>query len=486
MALDSTPLFSAPLPWANPRPPSASTPFEKGAGNGLTSSHGTTSRVSTPFEKGAGNGSPLLQGGKIPSPSRGGLGWGWVHGDVVSVFSSSSIVLPLLLAITLAITLWPLQAMADTPKTRTIVDMRGKEITFPAGLKKVATMSDGFVEGIMTHLGVIDKVAAIGSWSMKRDYKYNFETSSGETYSYQGWNTMKYLHPWLDDLPCFNAPQGSVLNFETLAKAEPELVIMRVGDCTVSADDKEKMARTIRMIEDLGLPLAVIYAPGYFRKADLASLKDEMAVVGDIFGQKEKALALADYLTGTEKLIRERTAGIGENKKPRLLYLGLNPDLRKKGSSGAVFGVNTPESYIIENVAGAKNAFRSQGDRIPLSAEQIYALDPDVIVLPTSNGYHPPRELYEAAYFENLRELRAVKNKRVYAMPWTPMNCARRMEYPLDMLIIAKAAYPERFRDIKVHEFALQFYRDVYGVDAEKAKGLRNTQMLDWMIEHDF
>jgi iron complex transport system substrate-binding protein len=378
------------------------------------------------------------------------------------------------------------QSATAASQTRTIVDMRGKEVTFPAELKKVATLSDGFIEGMMTHLGVIHKVVAIGSWSMKRDYKYDYETSSGEKYSHRGWSTMKALHPWLDDLPCFNSPQGNVLNFETLAKAEPELVIMRVGDCTVGADDREKMTRTMQTIEALGFPLAVIHAPGYFRKAELASLKDEMAVIGDIFGQKEKALALADSLADTEKLIRKRTADIHESNKTRVLYLGLNPDLRKKGASGSVYGTNTPESYIIEDVVGAKNAFRNRGERIPLSAEQIYALDPDVIVLPTSNGYHPPRELYEAPYFENLRELRAVKNKRVVAMPWTPMNCARRLEYPLDMLIIAKAAYPERFRDIKVHDFALPFYQTLYGVNTEKAKELRSTQILDWMKAHDF
>ena len=32
----------------------------------------------------------------------------------------------------------------------------------------------------MTHLGVIDKVKLIGSWSMKRDYKYDFTTKAGE------------------------------------------------------------------------------------------------------------------------------------------------------------------------------------------------------------------------------------------------------------------------------------------------------------------
>ena len=42
----------------------------------------------------------------------------------------------------------------------------------------------------------------------------------------------------------------------------------------------------------------------------------------------------------------------------------------------------------------------------------------------------------------NLRELRAVREKRVYAMPWSPMNCARRVEYPLkEDLSINVASY---------------------------------------------
>jgi len=379
-----------------------------------------------------------------------------------------------------------LSTAALAAETRTVKDMRGKEVTFPADLKKVATIDDGFVEGVMTNLGVIDKVAAIGSWSLKRDYNYDFDTVKGEKYSHRGWNTMKFLHPWLNELPCFNSPQGNVLNFETLAKVEPDLVILRVGDCTVGVDSPENIAKTIETIEALGLPLVVIQAPDYYRKAELATLKDEMGVLGEVFGQKEKALALADYLAGTEKLIRERTADIKDEDRSRVLYLGLNPDLRKQGSAGAVFGRNTPESYVIENVARAKNAFTGDGYGVPLSTEQIYALDPDVIVLPTFNGYHPPRELQEAPYFANLGELRAIKNKRVYALPWTPMNCARRVEYPIEMLIIAKAAYPERFKDIKVYDFALEFYRKVYGVDEEKAKGLRSTQLLDWMKDHDF
>jgi len=367
-----------------------------------------------------------------------------------------------------------------------VTDMRGVNVSVPDNLERIATISDGFVEGVMTHLGVIHKVAVIGSWSMKRDYKYSFTTVGGEEYTLRGWNTMKYLHPWLNDLPCINSPQGNIINYETLASANPQLVILRVGDCTLRGANPETVEKTIGTIEALGIPLVVIFSPNYYNKAELSSMREEMRVLGDIFGQREKALKLFDYLDATEKMIRKRTASIKEKNKVSMLYLGLNPNVRKKGAAGSVSGVNTPESYIIEGIANAKNAFTGKGSGVIMSAEQLYSLNPDVIVLPTSNGYHPPRELYESPDFQILQELKAVKNKRVYAMPWSPMNCARRVEYPIDMLIIAKAAYPDKFKDIKVHTFVLRFYKDVYNVSDKDAEALRSEQILDWTVEYDF
>lgn len=373
-----------------------------------------------------------------------------------------------------------------------ITDMRGKQIKIPEKLERVATISDGFVEGVMTHLGVVDKISAIGSWSMKRDYKYSFESVDGKSYTARGLHTMKYLHPWLNDLPCFNSPQGDIINYETLAKANPQIVILRVGDCTVSGGsyfrggDPKALEKTIAMIESLEIPLVVLYSPTYYGKAELSTMKEEMRVIGDVFKQKEKALKLYDYLHSTELLVKKRTKNIKDKDKPKVLYFGLNSVARKQGGSGMASGITTPESYIIENIANAKNAFRGNGNNIILSGEQVYAIDPDVILLPTQNGYHPASELLSAPYYQNLKELKAVKNKRVYALPWTPMNCSRRVEYPLDILIIAKASYPDLFKDIKVHSFALKFYQDVYGVDENTAKALRSEQLLDWTAENDF
>ncbi|MCZ6158627.1 ABC transporter substrate-binding protein [Campylobacter ureolyticus] len=365
-----------------------------------------------------------------------------------------------------------------------IIDMRGKKVTIKEPLQSVATISDGFVEGVMTHLGVIDKVKVIGSWSLKRDYKYDFTTTKGEKYSLSGLNTMKYLHPWLDELPCVNSPQGNIINYEELAKANPDLIILRVGDCTLRGGNEENIQKTIKTIENLGLNLAVIFSPSYYKKADLSTMKDEIKVIGEIFDESHKALKLYDYLSFTQNLIKERTKDIKDKKT--VLYLGLSPAARKKGGMGLVHGINTPESFIIENIINAKNAFVHNGENVMLNAEQIYALDPDVILLPTMNGYHPASELLDSPDFTVLNELRAVKEKNVYALPWSPMNCSRRVEYPLDMIIMAKAIYPDKFSDIKVHEFILKFYKDVYHVDENAAKALRSEQILDWTLESDF
>ena len=370
-------------------------------------------------------------------------------------------------------------------EARTVTDMRGKVVEVPETPQAVATIDDGFVEEVMTHLGVIDRVKAIGSWSMKRDYRYRFPTKDGKSYELSGLHTMRFLHPWLNDLPCVNSPQGNVISFETLAAAAPDLVIMRVGDTTVGRD-KEKVSRTIAAIEGMGFPLIVLYSPTWFRSSDLGSMKAEASIIGELFGMKNKAEALADFLAETETMIRARTASVSEEEKVSVLLLGLRPDIRKKGGAGSVHGIDSPESYIIESVVNARNAFRGKGSGIPMSTEQVYACDPDIIILPTASGYHPPQELCEAPYYANLRELRAVKQKKVYALPWSPMNASRRLEYPLDMLIMAKAAYPERFRDVDVYSFALDFYQKVYNVSEEKARCLRSTQLLDWMADHRF
>jgi iron complex transport system substrate-binding protein len=50
-------------------------------------------------------------------------------------------------------------------------------------------------------------------------------------------------------------------------------------------------------------------------------------------------------------------------------------------------------------------------------------------------------------------------------------------------MIMAKAAYPERFADVDLNVWLLDFYQNVYGVDKKTAAQLRAVQWMDWITE---
>jgi iron complex transport system substrate-binding protein len=373
-------------------------------------------------------------------------------------------------------------ARADT---RTVTDMRGAVVQVPAPLTRVATISDGFVESVMTRLGTIRALVAVGSASLQRTWAYSYPSRDGRSFSVaDGMGTMRALHPRFADLPCA-ACAGDAINYETIAATRPQVIILRVGDCTVGTAP-EIVTRTVDVFRAMGIPVVVLRSPADYRGQGLDTLRGEIEVLGRVFGNEREASVLARELERAETDVQARLRDIPDSARPRVLYLGLASGARSAGGAAYVWGTDTTESWMIERIIGARNAYRGPGARVLLNAEQILALDPDVVFLPTSAGYHPPRELLDAPYFRELQQLRAVREKRVYALPWSPMNCARRLEYPLDLLIMAKGAYPDRFRDLFVHDWALAFYRRTYLVDEQQALALRRGQWLDWTAEAGF
>jgi iron complex transport system substrate-binding protein len=372
---------------------------------------------------------------------------------------------------------------------RTITDMRGKEVQIPAHIERVVTIDDGLVEGVMTVLGESDKIIGLGSSSLKKSSEYTFSSISSENYSFKnGMNPVRYLNPKFADLPLVQ-DSSTGINYETLAALEPDIVIVRRGSCAASwGINEEGLSKNIDSIEKLGIPTVVVNAPPCYDDPDLSKISEEIMVIGQVFDKEERAEELVAYLDSCVEIIKDRTADVPEEERPRVLALGLSPQSRSAGGAGNVRGAII--AYYLEKIANAANAYtvtRYTSDTGVVSAEHVLALDPDIIILPTSSGYHPPSELYSAPYYENLGELRAVKNRTVYALPWTPSNCdASRLEYPIDLMVIAKACYPDLFEDIKVHEWVLDFYQNLYGVDEETARGLRSVQWLDWTVEEDF
>nr|WP_301663483.1 ABC transporter substrate-binding protein [Methanoculleus sp. FWC-SCC1] len=367
---------------------------------------------------------------------------------------------------------------------RTVIDSRGIAVQVPVKIERVVAVSDGLIESVMTVFGEQETIVGVGSKCIQKNYNYTYPTVDGGTYEYRGgMNPVTYLNPRIMSLPLV-AEWGGAMNYETVASLEPDVVILRVGSGSLMSKDDEKTQKTIQTIESLGIPLIVLYSPNCYAYSELEIISDEIAILGEVFGKEREAKRLSDYLESQVNLVEERTLDIPESERPSILVFGLSPKHRAEGAAGTAHGLRTTESYMIEDIVHAKNAFRSESGTFQLiSTEQILALDPDVIVLCTAWGYHPPEELYSAPYYQNVAELSAVKDHRVHALPWTPCNSDKRLEYPIDVMVIAKAAYPERFADIDLGEWLLDFYKNVYGVDDDTAKALRSAQWMDWCVD---
>ena len=376
----------------------------------------------------------------------------------------------------------------DLDDYQTIIDMAGREVWIPRNISRVIDISDGFTTSIMYHLGVQDKLVGLGSRNLHYIDRYDYTTTSGENYSYEnGMNPVTYLYPPLKDLPAVGQ-YGVAINYETVASLNPDIVIVRVGYCSLNTDEygeEQDITRAIDTLESLDIPIVILYGPPALTNPTMDNVSTEIQIIGQIFNQRNQSRILAEYLESIVEMIKSRTITITKEEKPRVLLFGLSPNARETGGAGDVLCLDTMESYFIEEIVNAKNAYQDTGGWKILSTEQILALNPDVIILPTDWGYHPPRELYEAPYYKNLQELDAIKNQRVWALPYTPYNCAKRVEYPIELMVIAKASYPDLFEDIIFHEWVLDFYQKVYHVDGETAKDLRSIQWLDWTIEED-
>ncbi len=370
-----------------------------------------------------------------------------------------------------------------------IMDMRGVEVKVSLPIQRVVSLDDGFTASVMAHLGEIDKMVGLGSSCLQRNFSYEFETVSGQKYRYEnGKNPISILHPFVQELPLV-AASNAVLNYEMLARLKPDVVILRTGACTFGCLEEEKTAQALQRLSSLGIPVVVLNSNACYSAHSLGKISEEINLLGKLFGKEAQAANLASLLEEKARAVQHRTASLAAGQGPQVLMLGLSPSARSGGAAANTKGSDTMESYFIEAYARARNAYQGPGGRsssLILSAEQILTLNPDVILLPTASGYHPPRELYEAPYFQNLQSLKALQNRRVYALPWMPCNCAKRLEYPIELLITAKACHPELFADWKVHEWVLGFYQELYGVDQGTARKLRTAQWLDWMLEEDF
>lgn len=347
----------------------------------------------------------------------------------------------------------------ETAAPQTITDMRGVEVALPERIDRVAILDKGFLVQTMTALGVADRIVASG------------DVIQGATDKME--RDSLYLCPQLLDLPQIGYPTSAV-DYETLAAAKPDLVILRNSEYI---KDSEITAEAIDKIEnELKIPLVVVNGPGCYDDVKIETQYEGIRLLGKLFQKEERAEEIISLMEDTLSMIKERTAEIPEEEKPSVMYIG---GLKGEELTGTVWGANYGDAKFGEEVAGIRNVHPEHEAIRKVSAEQLLALNPDKIILCTVSP--APEVFLTDALYAPISSITAVQNGDVASIGLLTWWGDFRLEVPTILLISAKSVYPDRFADIDVASWLNEYHMALYGLTQEEAQELKVSQQLDWM-----
>ena len=312
-----------------------------------------------------------------------------------------------------------------TAETREITDMAGRKVTVPAAENIESVFSAGPVAAIFLYMVAPDKLLG---WN----YELNDVEKSIILDKYQ-------------DLPNFG--MGDAVNYEAVIAANPTIAINsgKINDTMVSDCDA--------LSESLGIPVVAV-------DNELNNSAEAFRFMGELLGVEDHAEKLAQY---AEQVFTDINAlsDIPEEKKVSV-YFGNGEDSLETAPRGS------QHAQILDaiNAVNVADLELGDGSRVQISAEQLLAWDPDVIVV---NG-EPKADKSGSSAAEDIlsnpdyASLKAVQDQKVYGTPNAPFSWVDRPAGPnrlIGMRWFSALIYPEYIKcDIneEIHKFFDLFY----------------------------
>ena len=316
-------------------------------------------------------------------------------------------------------------ATQETAETREITDMAGRKVTVPAAENIESVFSADPVAAIFLYMVAPDKLLG---WN----YELNDVEKSIILDKYQ-------------DLPNFG--MGDAVNYEAVIAANPTIAINsgKINDAMVSDCDA--------LSESLGIPVVAV-------DNELNNSAEAFRFMGELLGVEDHAEELAQY---AEQVFTDINAlsDIPEEKKVSV-YFGNGEDSLETAPRGS------QHAQILDAINAVNVADLEVGDgsRVQISAEQLLAWNPDVIVV---NGEPKADKSGNSAAEDILSNpdyasLKAVQDQKVYGTPNAPFSWVDRPAGPnrlIGMRWFSALIYPEYIKcDIneEIHKFFDLFY----------------------------
>mgnify|MGYP000690346954 FL=1 len=316
-------------------------------------------------------------------------------------------------------------ATQETAETREITDMAGRKVTVPTAENIESVFSAGPVAAIFLYMVAPDKLLG---WN----YELNDVEKSIILDKYQ-------------DLPNFG--MGDAVNYEAVIAANPTIAINsgKINDAMVSDCDA--------LSESLGIPVVAV-------DNELNNSAEAFRFMGELLGVEDHAEELAQY---AEQVFTDINvlSDIPEEKKVSV-YFGNGEDSLETAPRGSQHA----QIFDVINAVNVADLELGDGSRVQISAEQLLAWDPDVIVV---NG-EPKADKSGSSAAEDIlsnpdyASLKAVQDQKVYGTPNAPFSWVDRPAGPnrlIGMRWFSALIYPEYIKcDIneEIHKFFDLFY----------------------------
>ena len=316
----------------------------------------------------------------------------------------------------------------ETGETREITDMAGRKVTVPAAEDIESVFSTGPVAAIFMYMVAPDKLLG-----------WNYELNDVEK---------SIILEKYHDLPNFG--MGDAINYEAVIAANPTIAhnCGKINDAMVSDCDA--------LSKSLGIPVIAV-------DNELNNSAEAFRFMGELLGVEDHAEELAEY---SEKIFTDiaSLADIPEDEKVSV-YFGNGEDSLETAPRGS------QHAQILDavNVTNVADLELGDGSRVQISAEQLLAWNPDVIVV---NGEPKADKSGNSAAEDILSNpdyasLKAVQDNKVYGTPNAPFSWVDRPAGPnrlIGMRWLSAVVYPEYIK-CDVNEEIREFFNLFYHVD---------------------
>lgn len=320
-------------------------------------------------------------------------------------------------------------APSEAPSEITVTDMIGRELTVtPGSYTRVVCIGAGalrmysYIGNVALLCGVedIDNLTLEERPKMFDSVARPYVLAYGDVFS---------------ALPScgVGGPNAQAAEAEKILSCNPDIVISEYEDV-----EKEDALQ-----EQLGVPVVTLKAGpnGVFDGA----FSQSMTLLGQIFGEEEKAEALVSFIAAETAEIAERTANVADEDKPGVYICGL-------GNWGTTNHLMTSQTYASFEVANIRNVVTDLGANgvQPIEEEKFVALgaDMDIIVMDAA-AVKNIKPLYQEdpTMFDSCKAWQTgdVYLEMAYNAYYTNYEIAL-----INTWFIAKSVYPDLFADVDI------------------------------------